>query len=204
LRWSEANVHVGHGNFEVIVMKKSAWKIAFAVALFASLVGTSRTSLAIPYGPGQSFDLYYDMSAPPYNYPSGYTFTDLSYEVWFPDGQITTSGESLNFQLIDSSNNVLTTFGYQLPVDSDILAIGGGNHPNFATTDPVGYLMVTLGPNTSFTGVDLGLPSYAALAFGPYVTPLPAALPLFATGLCVMGLFGWRRKRKSAAALATA
>jgi len=28
--------------------------------------------------------------------------------------------------------------------------------------------------------------------------PLPAALPLFATGLGVMGLLGWRRKRKAA------
>ena len=31
------------------------------------------------------------------------------------------------------------------------------------------------------------------------VTPLPAALPLFATGLGAMGLFGWRRKRKAQA-----
>jgi hypothetical protein len=30
-------------------------------------------------------------------------------------------------------------------------------------------------------------------------TPLPAAFPLFATGLGAMGLFGWRRKRKAAA-----
>ena len=30
-------------------------------------------------------------------------------------------------------------------------------------------------------------------------TPLPAALPLFATGLGALGLLGWRRKRKSAA-----
>ena len=30
-------------------------------------------------------------------------------------------------------------------------------------------------------------------------TPLPAALPLFATGLGAMGLLGWRRKRKNAA-----
>jgi hypothetical protein len=30
-------------------------------------------------------------------------------------------------------------------------------------------------------------------------TPIPAALPLFATGLGVMGLLGWRRKRKAAA-----
>jgi hypothetical protein len=34
------------------------------------------------------------------------------------------------------------------------------------------------------------------------VTPLPAALPLFATGLGALGLLGWRRKRKAAAALA--
>ena len=31
-------------------------------------------------------------------------------------------------------------------------------------------------------------------------TPLPAALPLFATGLGALGLFGWRRKRQNAAA----
>ena len=31
----------------------------------------------------------------------------------------------------------------------------------------------------------------------PTATPLPAALPLFATGLGAMGLFGWRRKRKA-------
>ena len=31
------------------------------------------------------------------------------------------------------------------------------------------------------------------------VIPLPAALPLYGTGLAVMGLIGWRRKRKAAA-----
>jgi hypothetical protein len=30
-------------------------------------------------------------------------------------------------------------------------------------------------------------------------TPLPAALPLFATGLGGLGLLGWRRKRKAQA-----
>ena len=33
-------------------------------------------------------------------------------------------------------------------------------------------------------------------------TPLPAALPLFATGLGALGLLGWRRKRKPQAAAA--
>jgi hypothetical protein len=31
----------------------------------------------------------------------------------------------------------------------------------------------------------------------PSLTPLPATLPLFATGFGVMGLFGWRRKRNA-------
>jgi hypothetical protein len=35
----------------------------------------------------------------------------------------------------------------------------------------------------------------------PTTTPIPAALPLFATGLGATGLFGWRRKRKAAAIL---
>jgi hypothetical protein len=34
------------------------------------------------------------------------------------------------------------------------------------------------------------------------VTPLPAALPLFATGFGVIGLFGWRRKKNAAAVVA--
>jgi hypothetical protein len=44
-----------------------------------------------------------------------------------------------------------------------------------------------------------GTAALAALA-----TPLPAALPLFATGLGAMGLLGWRRKKKAAAAIAAA
>ena len=36
--------------------------------------------------------------------------------------------------------------------------------------------------------------------FGAIATPLPAALPLFASGLAALGLLGWRRKRKNASA----
>jgi len=43
---------------------------------------------------------------------------------------------------------------------------------------------------------DPAISSVSALAS----TPLPAALPLFATGLGALGLLGWRRKRKTAAA----
>jgi PEP-CTERM motif len=67
-----------------------------------------------------------------------------------------------------------------------------------------------LSPNIflNLTGVGIRSVSFVSLrnftldnlTFSP--TPLPAALPLFASGLGVMGLLGWRRKRKKAAALA--
>jgi hypothetical protein len=39
----------------------------------------------------------------------------------------------------------------------------------------------------------------AAFSLDGVETPLPAALPLFATGLGALGLLGWRRKKKAAA-----
>jgi len=38
--------------------------------------------------------------------------------------------------------------------------------------------------------------NYSSAAIGPSATPVPAALPLFASGLGALGLLGWRRKRK--------
>ena len=49
------------------------------------------------------------------------------------------------------------------------------------------------------SGVDQ---SFTLDIVAPSAVPLPAALPLFATGLGVIGLFGWRRKRKNTAAVA--
>jgi hypothetical protein len=39
------------------------------------------------------------------------------------------------------------------------------------------------------------------VTFALQATPLPAALPLFVSGLGTLGLLGWRRKRKSRASL---
>ena len=51
--------------------------------------------------------------------------------------------------------------------------------------------------------VALGLSSVPQFLINDIVVnevPLPAALPLYATGLGLMGLFGWWRKRRAAAA----
>jgi hypothetical protein len=46
-----------------------------------------------------------------------------------------------------------------------------------------------------------GMPPFYGLSAVPPTTPLPAALPLFATGLGALGLLGWRRKRKARVSL---
>ena len=81
-----------------------------------------------------------------------------------------------------------------------------------ATSDkPSGYLIDTI---TFTNGEELEIKLFNAqdwnitpeisfdLLDGPSQTPLPATLPLFVSGLGGMSLFGWRRKRKAAAAAA--
>ena len=66
---------------------------------------------------------------------------------------------------------------------SDICSSEAGNGTaSFARSDCVGF-----GPSLT---VD----------FATSVVPLPAALPLYGTGLAIMGFVGWRRKRKAVAA----
>jgi hypothetical protein len=64
----------------------------------------------------------------------------------------------------------------QLGINDDIYYYGSSGYP-----DNTGSLLISVEANSLTT------------------TPLPAALPLFATGLGAMGFFGWRRKRKATA-----
>lgn len=92
----------------------------------------------------------------------------------------------------------------------DLLTLGvsagdkGSSHPNnggvfFASALP-SVLNISTSSLASFLG-GAGLVDYSiniSLPDGAYVTPLPAALPLLATGLGAFGLLGWWRKRKRA------
>jgi hypothetical protein len=48
---------------------------------------------------------------------------------------------------------------------------------------------------------DASGPPDAIVTGGVATTPLPAALPLFASGIGALGLFGWRRRRRKAPAI---
>ena len=56
---------------------------------------------------------------------------------------------------------------------------------------------LNIAPGAQF---DISFASWNNAIDSAVTTPLPAALPLFATGLGVLGLLGWRRKRKAQAA----
>jgi len=74
--------------------------------------------------------------------------------------------------------------------------IDGVYYAGTATNAP--YKVVTFDPNTAavLTSQDSNSDIFWGLA--PVVTPLPAALPLFATGLGALGLLGWKRRRRAA------
>jgi hypothetical protein len=57
-------------------------------------------------------------------------------------------------------------------------------------------LMIEVGDNLFVSG---SIPGTGNVEIGVAETPIPAALPLFTTGLGALALMGWRRKRKSAA-----
>lgn len=62
---------------------------------------------------------------------------------------------------------------------------------------PPGATLVS--ESTRFTFDNTNITASAVSDVEAVVTPLPAALPLFATGLGALGLLGWHRKKKAAA-----
>ena len=72
--------------------------------------------------------------------------------------------------------------------------------PDFFPANFVGFTGGTFTDAYIYYNGDNNLPTGLTITFSEVsATPLPAALPLFASGLGALGLLGWRRKKMAAA-----
>jgi hypothetical protein len=126
-------------------------------------------------------DAFFDVDtlpAGPGGFPTGFAFSEIFAGQTFHDND-------LKFTL-----DADTIYYVNMEIILSGTSYAGGNATLSANIDPQFFA-----PPGYTIELSPGISNEAA-------TPLPAALPLFATGLGALGLFGWRGKRKNTAAIA--
>ena len=102
---------------------------------------------------------------------------------------------ALGTKTVSYDNIVMFQYNVLYTVVMDASAQASFDHSAVAMVDP--YFDLSGLPNGVTFEISNGIGNAP-----PNATPIPAALPLFASGLGALGLLGWRRKRKPVAALA--
>ena len=116
------------------------------------------------------------------------------------DAEMTLGGGALLVSVFDISTHM----------SADLQLSTGSPNSNTATLDAFDPFSITSMELLDANGVPIPGVTFVAddgtiiADAADMATPIPATLPLFATGLGAMGLFGWRRKRKNAASIAAA
>ena len=97
------------------------------------------------------------------------------------------------------SKNALNSDGISHVYSAPYPASGAlGSAYNLSSLIPAGTFVAFEDTALSSSDLDYNDVQFVFTNVSTSTTPLPAALPLFATGLGALGLLGWRRKRKTA------
>jgi len=173
-----------------------------------STMAFSGTAVTATAG-GNSHAVVWDDLAPPY----GGLGVGLRSDTGAISGNDNIDGSdtlTINFHQVVSLKGVGTLFDpNHIPFNGDpstatfLLSVDGGAFMHILFSNANLMLLAGLvGTTFKFMQDGINNPTFyvSAVLFSP--VPLPAALPLFATGLGAMGLLGWRRKRKAQAVAA--
>jgi hypothetical protein len=174
-------------------MKKSAQCLALVALITAAAVIVSPAwALSCVPGTGSCPEQLTAATPDTFDLDTGQTFyvtftvpNDSEVEI------LLSSTPSATFNIVSTLNELLTftNDGIRSPADG-FYSPGNWEVAFTLESDPMGSVALDIGnfgPATEFAAA----------------TPLPAALPLFAGGLGVMGLFARRKKRKNTTAIAT-
>ncbi len=201
---AKATQYILNGGFETGDF--TDWTVVSSEPGCTTCLAVDQLSTGVGYGP-QSGTYFAYLGTNPASTISQ-TFTD-------------TAGQTLTVSFYYASNGDLNPTP---PTSNQLEALFNGtvefNATNIVSAGVVGGTTIPLYYEETFsvtaTGSDtltfssfdvpsaLALDSVTVTSTSVSTTPLPAALPLFASGLGAMGLFGWRRKRKASAAIAAA
>jgi hypothetical protein len=102
-----------------------------------------------------------------------------------------------NFSGTETIDGVGFTIGTQIFTSNlTVQATNGVINNVFAFSGTANGDTLVVGVNSfNLFGAHIPSTDVGSVSITPAATPLPAALPLFATGLGALGLLGWRRKR---------
>ena len=163
-------------------MNRTFCKFAFAAALFGGLLGFSTASSATTISPTDTFTIAFDPTAPD-------TYNHVSWQLLFSEVIPFQNGKSITIEAFNSTDTLLGSQPLTQPFPGGVTNISSGFDID-PTSDLLGYIKVT-SVDATFDWIG----GSATLDFRE--TPLPAALPLFAGGLGVMGFLARRRRSES-------
>ncbi len=186
------------------------WEVSQASAMNATVanalaqVGTLNVTFTAPSNP-----LSFDSRTAGNGYTiGGFLATGGASGITYHGG--TASGNTMDGTLFYFTGSVSVTNGEIFNISHDDgfeLIIGGASNFDFSDPGPSSPALTPV-TYTGVTGTESFQLAYGECCGAPAVlyvdlplqaTPLPAALPLFASGLGVVGFLGLRRKRKAAA-----
>ena len=149
--------------------KLAVWGVTSRLVSTAPVAGFGNKLIYVSLTPG---NLALDIGKITISGDSGGGTFDSFFDVWF-DVHL----GSINGAVIYQGNDQFTTTGSPWSSTAPPNAVGNGDFW------PVGVIVHTA--------------NNGAHAVAAATTPLPATLPLFASGLTAAGLLAWRRKRKA-------